>query len=70
MVPDNCGRIDDYFSTVSLAQQKYPDFTIRNINQLLNHPKPMLHNVYEFVRGREIFDRVESYKTFLDDIRL
>lgn len=59
----------DYFSSVR-AKQEYPEFTVRNINQLLSEPQPLLHNVYEFIRGREIFDRVESYRAFLDDIRL
>lgn len=59
----------DYFSSVR-AKQTYPEFTVRNINALLSPPSPLLHNVYEFIRGREIFDRVENYRSFLDDIRL
>lgn len=70
MVPEIAVGSNDYFSRMSLVQQEHPAFTVRNINQLLNHPNPMLHNVYEFIRGREIFDRVESYRAFLDDIRL
>lgn len=60
---------DDYFSRVRSTQQDL-EFTTRNINSILAHQNPMLHNVYEFIRAREIFDRVESYKTFLEDIRL
>jgi len=60
---------EDYFSRRN-AKQDSPEFTMRNINSLLAHQKPMLHNLYEFIRAREIFDRVESYKTFLEDIRL
>jgi hypothetical protein len=67
---DDLQDVGDYFSGVNNIQQKYPDFTVRNINELLHHSKPMLHNVYEFIRGREIFDRVESFKAFLNDIRL
>jgi hypothetical protein len=52
------------------SKQESPEFTMRNINSLRAHQKPMLHNLYEFIRAREIFDRVESYKTFLEDIRL
>lgn len=63
-------NIDDYFGNVRSSQLLYPEFTTRDINQLINHPNPIKHNVYEFIRGREIFDRVESYKQFLDDIRL
>jgi hypothetical protein len=60
---------DSYFSRAREYQQS-PEFTMRNINSLLAHENPMLHSVYEFIRAREIFDRVESYKTFLEDIRL
>ncbi|TAQ88271.1 hypothetical protein B7494_g3368, partial [Chlorociboria aeruginascens] len=60
---------DGYFSRVHMTQA-YPEFTLRNINCLLNHPKPILHNLYGLVRGRDIFDRVENYKAFLEDVRL
>jgi hypothetical protein len=59
----------DYFGRMN-SKQESPEFTMRNINSLRAHQKPMLHNLYEFIRAREIFDRVESYKTFLEDIRL
>jgi hypothetical protein len=59
----------DYFGHMN-SKQESPEFTMRNINSLRSHQKPMLHNLYEFIRAREIFDRVESYKTFLEDIRL
>ncbi|OWP02652.1 hypothetical protein B2J93_6485 [Marssonina coronariae] len=58
----------DYFSLVHTTQET-PEFTMRNLNCLLAHSKPIPHNLYEFIRAREIFDRIESYKTFLDDIR-
>ncbi|KAK2628449.1 hypothetical protein QTJ16_001552 [Diplocarpon rosae] len=58
----------DYFSLVHTTQEA-PEFTMRNLNCLLAHSKPIPHNLYEFIRAREIFDRIESYKTFLDDIR-
>ena len=69
MDSDGAVNSEDYFSSIN-AKQDSPEFTMRNINTLLAHQKPMLHNLYEFVRAREIFDRVESYKTFLEDIRL
>jgi hypothetical protein len=69
MVPEGSVNPDDYFGRVHSTQES-PEFTIRNINSLLAHQNPMFHNVYEFIRAREIFDRVESYKTFLEDIRL
>jgi hypothetical protein len=59
----------DYFSKVHLTQE-HPEFTVRNINSLLNHMNPIPRNLYSLIRGRDIFDRVESYKTFLDDVRL
>ena len=69
MDADGVVNPEDYFSRMN-AKQDTPEFTMRNINALLAHQKPMLHNLYEFIRAREIFDRVESYKTFLEDIRL
>ena len=59
---------DDYFGVVNTSQEA-PEFTMRNINSLLAHHTPIPHNLYEFIRAREIFDRIESYKTFLDDVR-
>ena len=59
---------DDYFGVVHTSQEA-PEFTMRNINSLLAHHTPIPHNLYEFIRAREIFDRIESYKTFLDDVR-
>lgn len=58
----------DYF-TGHTPVQSYPEFTARNINHLTMHESPIPANFYEFVRGREIFDRVESYKMFLEDVR-
>jgi hypothetical protein len=69
MDPGGSVNPDDYFSGMHSTQES-PEFTMRNINSLLAHQNPMFHNVYEFIRAREIFDRVESYKTFLEDIRL
>ncbi|KAI9646813.1 hypothetical protein NHQ30_004812 [Ciborinia camelliae] len=61
----------DYFSRVNSSQtQTAPDFNVRNLNCLLAHTDPIPHNLYSFIRGRDVFDRVESYKSFLDDIRL
>ncbi|KAF8866037.1 hypothetical protein BDZ45DRAFT_796270 [Acephala macrosclerotiorum] len=57
----------DYF-TGAMPTQSFPEFTMRNINRLLMHEKPMPCNFYEFIRGRDIFDRVESYKMFLEDL--
>lgn len=58
----------DYFSKVH-SKQSTPEFTVRNINTLLAHSDPIPHNLYEFIRAREIFDRIESYKAFLEDAR-
>ena len=43
---------------------------MRNLNALLAHTDPFPHNLYGLIRGRDIFDRVESYKEFLEDVRL
>lgn len=65
------GRInpDDYFSRMHSTQES-PEFTVRSINTLLTHETPMFQNAYEVIWAREIFDRVESYKTFLEEIGL
>ncbi|KAI9049289.1 hypothetical protein LZ554_007135 [Drepanopeziza brunnea f. sp. 'monogermtubi'] len=71
MVPNpeaDPAHLGDFFSLVHTSQ-KAPEFTLRDPNSLLAHSKPIPHNLYEFIRAREIFDRIESYKTFLDDIR-
>jgi hypothetical protein len=51
-------------------KQNAPEFTVRNLNHLIAHEKPLPHNLYGMIRGRDIFDRVENYKVFLEDIRL
>jgi hypothetical protein len=69
MVTQAAANQDEYFCR-DRSIQRYPEFTTRNINNLLAHQNPIPQIAYEFVRAREIFDRVESYKTFLEDIRL
>lgn len=59
---------EDYFGHVHQTQE-HPEFTVRNINQLINHERPIPHNLYGIIRARDIFDRVDSYKTFLEDVR-
>ncbi|KAG4027755.1 hypothetical protein MFRU_027g00480 [Monilinia fructicola] len=71
IVPNPEMDSSDYFSRVNSSQaQTAPDFNVRNLNCLLAHPDPIPHNLYSFIRGRDVFDRVESYKSFLDDVRL
>ncbi|QSZ36041.1 hypothetical protein DSL72_007165 [Monilinia vaccinii-corymbosi] len=71
IVPTPDMDLSDYFSRVNSSQaQTAPDFNVRNLNCLLAHPDPIPHNLYSFIRGRDVFDRVESYKSFLDDVRL
>ena len=61
-------NVVDYFSKVHFTQEM-PEFTVRNINSLTSHPDPIPHNLYGMVRGRDIYIRVESYKTFLEEVR-
>ncbi|PVH76804.1 hypothetical protein DL98DRAFT_639812 [Cadophora sp. DSE1049] len=68
MSPNPQADNDDYFGIVHTGQEA-PEFTMRNLNCLLAHQSPIPNNLYEFIRAREIFDRVESYKTFLDNVR-
>lgn len=61
--------VENYFSKVHFTQEA-PEFTVRNINQLISHKSPIAQNLYSLVRGRGIFARIESYKSFLEEIRL
>ncbi len=69
MVSEGIANPDDYFSRMHSTQEN-PEFTVRSINALLTHETPMFQNAYEVIRARDIFDRVENYKTFLEEIRL
>ncbi|CZR59317.1 uncharacterized protein PAC_09209 [Phialocephala subalpina] len=66
--PTSTGMPSDYFTGATPAQS-FPEFTMRDINRLLMHENPIPCNFYEYIRGREIFDRIESYKMFLEDVR-
>lgn len=59
---------EDYFGKAPEVLN-YPEFTKRNLNHLLNHERPLPRGVYGLIRGRDIFDRVESYRIFLEDLR-
>lgn len=69
MVSDPSNFTTDYFSSVH-AFQEHPEFTVRNINHLLKHQNPIPHNLYGLIRARDIFDKIESWKTFLSDLLL
>jgi hypothetical protein len=69
MESDPSKSAGDYFGKVHSSQEN-PEFTIRNINKLLKHEIPISHNLYGIIRARDIFDKIESYKTFLDEVRL
>ncbi|KAH8683167.1 hypothetical protein BGZ60DRAFT_524506 [Tricladium varicosporioides] len=61
-------KTEDYFGCVKLTDSK-PEFTERNINHLLDHGNPLPTNHYSLIRGRDVFDRVESWMGFLDSAR-
>lgn len=67
--PKNQGISGDYFGGATVSHMSFPEFTERNLNSLLMHENPLQTNYYEFIRARGIFDRIESYKMFLEDIR-
>ncbi|KAM3080910.1 hypothetical protein ACMFMF_002827 [Clarireedia jacksonii] len=69
MLPKTPEKSTDYFNPATMSQIE-PEFKARNLNCLLNHREPIPRNFYSFIRGRDIFDRSESYKNLLDDIRL
>lgn len=58
----------DYFSKVHLTQE-HPEFTVRDINNLTSHKNPIPNNLYNLIRGRGIFNRVDSYKGMLEQCR-
>lgn len=66
--PKHPGISGDYFGGAT-AHMSFPEFTERNLNCLLMHENPLQRNYYEFIRARGIFERIESYKMFLEDIR-
>jgi hypothetical protein len=58
----------DYFGRIHMSQDT-AEFTVRNLSQLTAHLNPIPNHIYSFVRARDIFDKVESYKGFLEDVR-
>jgi hypothetical protein len=68
MEPDDTKRSTDYFNSVHMTQET-AEFTVRNLSTLTSHPKPIPDHIYSFVRARDIFDKVESYKGFLEEVR-
>jgi hypothetical protein len=52
----------------ALHVQDRPEFTLRSYENLLRHRKPIPRNLYGFIHGRDIFGRIENFKTFLDDV--
>jgi hypothetical protein len=69
MEPNSVTDTNDYFGKLHFHQE-HPEFTVRDLNCLLAHERPIPQNLYSMVRGSNIFDRIESYKTFLEEIRL
>lgn len=59
----------DYFARTDSLDLN-PQFVVRNINTLTNHSNPLPIASYSLVRGRQVFGKVESYKSFLDSVRL
>lgn len=59
---------DDYFSRVHLSQDNV-EFTVRDICSLLSHPNPIPCHIYSFIRARDVFGKLGSYKAFLEAVR-
>ena len=68
MEPDDNKLSTDYFDSVHSTQESV-EFTVRNLSTLTSHPVPIPDHLYSFVRARDIFDKVESYKGFLEEVR-
>lgn len=58
----------EYYSNVHLTQDDV-EFTVRNINALVSHSNPISSHMYSFIRARDVFSKLESYKAFLEDVR-
>jgi hypothetical protein len=67
MESDDVMETTDYFSRVHLTQENV-EFTVRSLSSLTSHFNPVPEHIYSFIRARDIFDRVETYKGFLEDI--
>jgi len=67
MESDDVTEPNDYFSRVHMNQENV-EFTVRNLSSLISYPNPIPEHIYSFVRARDIFDKVESYKSFLEDV--
>lgn len=65
---DGLGPNIEHFGSIHMNQAG-PEFTQRSYSTLLNHPNPIPHNLYGFVHAKNIFYRVENYRSFLDEIR-
>jgi hypothetical protein len=57
-----------YFNKVHLTRDDV-EFTVRNINTFLSHSNPIACHMYSFIRARDVFSKLESYKGFLEDVR-
>jgi hypothetical protein len=68
MESDGINNQTNYFSKVHLTQEDV-EFTVRNICTLLSHSNPIPCHMYSFIRARDIFSKLESYKGFLEDVR-
>jgi hypothetical protein len=62
------GNDCNYFGRVHLNQDNV-EFTVRNISTLLSHSNPIPCHMYSFIRARDVFGKLDSYKGFLEDVR-
>ncbi|KAL3427087.1 hypothetical protein PVAG01_00596 [Phlyctema vagabunda] len=59
---------DDYFGETGQPHQ-YPEFTVRNLNSLRAHERPIPQNSYGLIRGRDFCDKIRNLKAFVEDLR-
>jgi hypothetical protein len=62
-------RIADPFRGIHNTQST-PELTVRNLNTLVIHKNPIPHNLYGYIHATDIFAKVDSYRTFLEEVRL
>ncbi|KAG9237287.1 hypothetical protein BJ875DRAFT_370352 [Amylocarpus encephaloides] len=61
---------DDCFGGADPPSDTNPQFSVRNLNNLLSHDLPLQRNSYRLIHGRQVFEKIESYKNFLDVVGL
>lgn len=63
-------RLQQQITSKGLFHSRVPRNDVRKLNSLLGHEDPISYNLYTLIRALDIFDGIESYKRFHDDVQL